>query len=88
MVFVEIGLKIIVGLAALLAVTRLLGKKEMSQLTPFDFIYALVLGGILEEGIYDPKITIWQILFGVVVWGLLIYLIELFTLKFDVVRIL
>ncbi|WP_075619521.1 DUF421 domain-containing protein [Paenisporosarcina indica] len=88
MVFVEIGLKIIVGLAALLAVTRLLGKKEMSQLTPFDFIYALVLGGILEEGIYDPKITIWQILFGVVVWGILIYLIELFTLKFDVVRIL
>lgn len=88
MVYVEIGLKIFVGLAALLAVTRLLGKKEMSQLTPFDFIYALVLGGILEEGIYDPKITLGQILFGVVVWGVLIYLIEWFTFKFDAVRIL
>ncbi|MEY8734451.1 hypothetical protein AB9M92_19645 [Peribacillus frigoritolerans] len=27
----------------------------MSQVTPFDFIYALVLGGILEEGITMKK---------------------------------
>lgn len=36
MTYVEIGLKLFFGLIALLVVTRLLGKNEMSRLTPFD----------------------------------------------------
>jgi len=55
----------------------------MSQVTPFDFIYALVLGGILEEGIYDKKVSIWQILFAIGVWGLSIYAIEVYSQKRD-----
>lgn len=51
MTYVDIGLKLLFGLIALLVVIRLLRKKEMSQLTPFDFIYSIVLGGILEESI-------------------------------------
>lgn len=69
MIYLEIATKLVIGLAGLLAVARLLGKKEMSQVTPFDFIYALVLGGILEEGIYDKKVSIWQILYAICLWG-------------------
>ena len=57
MTYIEIASKLFFGLLALLVVTRLLGKKEMSQLTPFDFIYSIVLGGILEESIYDNKVS-------------------------------
>ena len=57
MTYVDIGMKLFFGLIALLVVTRLLGKKEMSQLTPFDFIYSLVLSGILVERIYDDKVS-------------------------------
>lgn len=42
----SITIKIVVGLLALLVVIRLLGKKELSQLTPFDFVYLLILGGL------------------------------------------
>lgn len=74
--YISIALKLIIGLAALLIVTRVLGKKEMSQITPFDFIYALMLGGILEEGIYDDKVSILHILFTLALWAILIYIKE------------
>lgn len=83
MIYVQIALKLVIGLIGLIVITRLLGKKEMSQVTPFDFIYALVLGGILEEGIYDKKVSIWQILFAIGVWGLSIYAIEVYSQKRD-----
>jgi uncharacterized membrane protein YcaP (DUF421 family) len=83
MIYAEIALKIVAGLIGLVVVTRLLGKKEMSQVTPFDFIYALVLGGILEEGIYDQQVSIWQILFAICIWGVSIYIIEVLGQKRD-----
>ncbi|MEG0474582.1 MAG: hypothetical protein RR548_02655 [Carnobacterium sp.] len=51
----SIVLKVAFGLVGLLLFTRLLGKKSMSDITPFDLIYTLVLGGLLEETIYDER---------------------------------
>lgn len=53
-----ITLKIIIGFIALLIVLRLMGKKEFSQITPVDFIYLLVLGGLLEDAVYDDMVTV------------------------------
>lgn len=88
MTYFDIGIKLVFGLIALLVVTRLLGKKEMSQLTPFDFIYSIVLGGILEESIYDDKVSGLHVWFAVAVWGIMLYLIEKLSQKFDNIRIL
>src|SRR5690606_26055984 len=85
---IDIGLKLFFGLIALLVVTRLLGKKELSQLTPFDFIYSIVLGGILEESIYDDKVSALQVWFAVAVWGRMLFVIEKLSLKYDKIRIL
>lgn len=79
-------IKIICGLLALLIVVRLLGKKELSQITPFDFVYILVLGGLLEESVYDDKVTVWQVLAAIAIWSLLIYSIEKIVQKFDKTR--
>lgn len=86
MEFLDTALKLVIGLLALLVVTRLLGKKEMAQITPFDFVYALVLGGLLEESLYDKKITIWSFLFAVTIWAILIYFIEVIAIKHDKVK--
>ncbi|WP_077590420.1 DUF421 domain-containing protein [Planococcus lenghuensis] len=61
MPYVIIAVKLIMGLAALVAVARLLGKKTMSQVTPFDFVYAIVLGGLLTETVYAKNASIWQL---------------------------
>ena len=42
----SITVKIICGLLALLVIIRLLGKKELSQITPFDFVYLFDTWGI------------------------------------------
>lgn len=85
--YVNIGGKLFFGLIALLVVTRLLGKKELAQLTPFDFVYSVVLGGILEESIYDDKVSWPQIWFAVAVWGGLLYIIEKLSQHYDKVRV-
>ncbi|CAM3694946.1 DUF421 domain-containing protein [Cytobacillus oceanisediminis] len=79
--YLSITIKMVVGLVTLLAVTRLLGKKELSQVTPFDFLYAVVLGGIVEETIYDNKVTPLQVAYSAVLWGGLIYIIEILAKK-------
>lgn len=82
----SITLKIIVGLLALLVVIRLLGKKELAQLTPFDFVYLLILGGLVDSTIYDDSVTVWELLYAVVLWAVLIYIIEMIVRKFDWIR--
>ncbi|WP_059172251.1 DUF421 domain-containing protein [Bacillus sp. FJAT-27445] len=81
-----IALKLGVGFFALVVVTRLLGKKEMSQLTPYDFVFAILLGGIIEESIYDEKVSIFHVLFGVAVWGSLSFIVEKLSEKFEWIR--
>nr|WP_234396866.1 YetF domain-containing protein [Bacillus massiliglaciei] len=84
--YVTITIKLVLGLIALLAVTRLLGKKELSQITPFDFIYALVLGGILEESLYDTKVNIGHLLYSLFLWSAMIWFIEIVVQKSDFLR--
>ncbi|RSD29219.1 DUF421 domain-containing protein [Mesobacillus subterraneus] len=87
MVYPLIAVKLVIGLSALIAVTRLLGKKEMSQVTPFDFVYAIVLGGLVEENLFEKSpSTIWEMLFGIAVWGILIFIVEKATQKSDKLR--
>jgi uncharacterized membrane protein YcaP (DUF421 family) len=87
MMYFMIAVKLVIGLAALIIVTRLLGKKEMSQVTPFDFVYAVVLGGLVEENLFKKSFsTIWEMLFGIGVWGLLIFVVEKTTQKSDNLR--
>ncbi len=79
----SIVLKVAFGLIGLLFFTRLLGKKSMSDITPFDLIYTLVLGGLLEESIYDEKIHLVHFFLALTVWGVMIYSIETLVQKND-----
>ncbi len=75
------ALKLTVGLIGVLLVLRLMGKKELAQITPLDFVYALILGGIIEEALYDPAVPVYEMLFSLFFWALLIFVIEKITLK-------
>lgn len=86
--YLDTLLKLGVGLASLLTIIRLLGKKELAQLTPYDFIYTLILGSILEESLFDEKIKIYHFLFAISIWGILIFLIEQATRQWNPIRVL
>lgn len=77
--FGAIAVKLAVGFIGLWAATRILGKKEISQLTPFDFISALIMSEIIGNAIYERKYTILHVLFALVFWTLLSYIFEKLT---------
>ncbi|SDJ37112.1 DUF421 domain-containing protein [Salimicrobium halophilum] len=83
MEYIDTLLKLTISLMAIIIVTRLLGKKEMSQVTPLDFVYTLILGGIVDNALYDTTTSLWEILFALAVWGVLIFIVERTTQRFD-----
>jgi uncharacterized membrane protein YcaP (DUF421 family) len=86
--YLLIGAKLLIGFVALMTVLRMLGKKQLSQMTPYDIVNLLVFGGILEESIFDEKVSIFMLLFGIAVWAIVIYAIEKLVTKSNKLRIL
>lgn len=78
---VSIFIKLLSGFLALLIVMRLLGKKSLTKVTPFDLIYTMLLGGILEEAVYEEHIEVTHVLFALAVFGILIYIFEVLVHK-------
>lgn len=84
--YLETTLKLLTGLLALLFIIRLLGKKELGQFSPFDFIYLLLLGSVIEEALYDEKVSVWLMLYNLALWTICIYIIEKIAQKNDVLK--
>lgn len=75
--YVDIAVKMLVGALAVFIILRVIGKKAISELTPFDLIYVLVLSGILEGAIYDSLVSVFHLIFAMALWAMVVYLIEL-----------
>jgi len=75
--FGQLTIELIIGFFSLLLLTRLIGKTQITQLTAFDFISALIMGELLGNAIYDDDTGIVKILFAVTIWGLLIFAVQL-----------
>lgn len=74
-------IKLTVGLIGVMVVIRILGHKELAQITPLDFVYALILGSIVEESLYETTTPFYHMVIMLAYWGLLIYVIERFSMK-------
>jgi uncharacterized membrane protein YcaP (DUF421 family) len=74
--YVQILVKLLIAFAGLWCLTRLLGKREISQLSPFDFISSMVLGELVGNTIYDEKATVGMLVFALAIWAILSYLFE------------
>lgn len=86
--YIEMLVELIGGYLSLFIVVKLLGKTQISQITPFDFISALVLGEFVGSAVFDDDINLLKIVFGIVVWGILIYFTELTTQKSRKLRLI
>ncbi len=81
--FGQITFELLLGFAALFVITRILGKTQITQITTFDFISALVLGELVGNAVFDDEIGTSEILYSVFIWGILIYGIEIITQKWN-----
>ena len=74
--YIGIATKILIGSVGIFTLLRIIGKKAMSELTPFDLIYIVVLGALVEEAIYDDQVTVFHVLFAIVIWGTTVFIVE------------
>jgi len=78
---VEISIRATIGFCVLLFLTRILGKKQMGQLTIFTYINGIALGNIAGNMVVDKDISIIDSITGLTVWVLLTIIVEVLSLK-------
>jgi len=74
-------LRSIVTYFVLLFFTRVMGRKQISQLTYFDYIVGITIGSISGEAAVNNNVKISDFLISITVWSLLTILISEITLK-------
>ncbi|UFU01343.1 DUF421 domain-containing protein [Radiobacillus kanasensis] len=74
------------GFFALLIITKLLGKTQITQLTAFDFISAMIFGELVGNVLFDDKAGLKEMALAVFLWGGLLYIINWSTQKFKKTR--
>lgn len=76
------------GFFALFVLTKILGKTQISQLTAFDFISAVILGELVGNALFDKDTGIAKMAFVIALWGVLLYSVEMIVQKFKKTRYL
>lgn len=80
--YLSIALELTSGFVFLFIMTKMQGKTQFSQITPFDFISAIILGELVGNAIYDHEVKVGEIAFAVALWGILVYVTETITQKY------
>ena len=84
----DTALRTTLGFVILLTLTRLLGKKQLSQLTVFTYITGIALGSMASEMIMQKEIRIVDGVLALTLWSLLVLAIEWISLKSAAARVL
>lgn len=84
----ETLLRTTIGFIVLLLLTRLLGKKQLGQLTIFTYITGIALGNMAGDMVVHRDISIIDGVIGLAGWVALTFLVEFISLKSSKARIL
>ncbi|MCL2545347.1 MAG: DUF421 domain-containing protein [Clostridia bacterium] len=84
----DTAIRTLLGFVLLLALTRLLGKKQLSQLTIFTYITGIALGNMAGEMVMHADVPIPNGLMAMTLWCALVVIVEFVSLKSAKVRVL
>ncbi|MGZ9584955.1 DUF421 domain-containing protein [Paenibacillus marinisediminis] len=79
--FLHIAIKLAVGFMALFISAKVIGGREIKQLSPYDFISAIVLSELVGNGLYVDEVNIAHILFTITLWTSFIVLMNKISIK-------
>ena len=79
-------LRSLLSLTALFLVTKLLGKKQVSQLSLFDYVIGISIGNFAAEMTINMESQYINGLTAILVFGLIAYLVSYITMKSIVLR--
>lgn len=84
----ETSFRAMIGFVVLLILIRIIGKKQMGQLTIFTYITGIALGNIAGEMVIHKETPIIDGITGLLVWTILMIIVEYASLKLSKVRVL
>lgn len=77
----DVILRALVSLIALFLVTKLLGKKQVSQLSLFDYVIGISIGNFAAEMTTDLELPYTHGVVAVLIFGLVAYIVSILTMK-------
>ena len=76
----------IVSLVFLFFMTKLIGKKQVSELSLFDYVISISIGNFAAEMTTSTDTQVLNGLFGVLIFGFVAVLVSIFTMKSIILR--
>lgn len=86
--FLEIIIKTLSGFVVILVLTRILGKKQLSNVTFFTYVTGITIGSITASMVIENNINYVEGLTSLSLWVLLTVLVEYLSLKSSKARFL
>ena len=77
----DVIMRALVSLVVLFFVTKMLGKKQVSQLSVFDYVIGISIGNFAAEMTTDLDIPYINGVLSVLIFGIVAYLVSYFTMK-------
>lgn len=77
----DVIMRALVSLVVLFFVTKMLGKKQVSQLSVFDYVIGISIGNFAAEMTTDLEIPYINGVLSVLIFGLVAYFVSYFTMK-------
>lgn len=77
----DVVLRALLSLVTLFLVTKMLGKKQVSQLSLFDYVIGISIGNFAAEMTADVNIPLLNGLVAVFIFGFVAYLVSIGTMK-------
>lgn len=77
----EITGRVFAAYIVLLIMTRLMGKKQLSQLTFFNYVTGITIGSMAASLATDDNLQFIHGIYGIVLWSVLTIIMEFLTLK-------
>ncbi|WNR46324.1 DUF421 domain-containing protein [Paenibacillus roseipurpureus] len=85
--WLHIAVRALSTLVFLFVLTRILGKKQISQLTFFEYVIGITLGDLAGNISTDVESNYWHGIIAILVWVLVPFILETLTLKSKTLRI-
>jgi uncharacterized membrane protein YcaP (DUF421 family) len=78
---IELIIRIAVGFLVLFTLTRIMGRKEVSQMTFFNFVSAIAIGSIAANLVVNSNLSIRNGIIALVGWSVFTLLMDLLDIK-------
>lgn len=82
----DVAFRSLISLVALFLVTKLLGKKQVSQLSLFDYVIGISIGNFSAEICINLESSYINGILAVIIFGVVAYIISILTMKSIVLR--